>query len=134
MTAASEKLRIDKYLWAIRLFKTRSLATDACKAGKVKLNGQSIKPSYVVKEGDVFSIQKGVERKVIRVVSLLDKRMDAKSVAPYYEDQTPVEDTYSFKSVFHAPMLKRDRGTGRPTKRDRREIDGLQEGWMEDEG
>jgi ribosome-associated heat shock protein Hsp15 len=133
MTAASEKLRIDKYLWAIRLFKTRSLATDACKAGKVKLNGQSIKPSYVVKEGDVFSIQKGVERKVIRVVSLLDKRMDAKSVAPYYEDQTPVEDTYSFKSVFHAPMLKRDRGTGRPTKRDRREIDGLQEGWMEDE-
>lgn len=134
MTATSEKLRIDKYLWAIRIFKTRSLATDACKAGKVKLNGQSIKPSYVVKEGDVFSIQKGVERKVIRVVSLLDKRMDAKSVAPYYEDQTPVEDTFSFKSVFHAPVLKRDRGTGRPTKRDRREIDGLQDGWMEEEG
>ena len=133
MTAASEKLRIDKYLWAIRIFKTRSLATDACKAGRVKLNGQSVKPSYVVKEEDVFTIQKGIERKVIRVVGLLDKRMDAKSVAPYYEDQTPEEDTYSFKSVFHAPVLKRDRGTGRPTKRDRREIDGLQEGWMEDE-
>jgi ribosome-associated heat shock protein Hsp15 len=132
MTAATEKLRIDKYLWAIRIFKTRSLATDACKAGKVKLNGQSIKPSYVVKEGDIFSIQKGVERKVIRVIGLLDKRMDAKSVAPYYEDQTPKEDTYGFRSVFHAPVLKRDRGTGRPTKRDRREIDGLQEGWRKE--
>ncbi len=132
MTATTEKLRIDKYLWAIRLFKTRSLATDACKAGKVKLNGQSVKPSYVVKEDDVFTIQKGIERKLIRVIGLLDKRMDAKSVAPYYEDQTPEEDTYSYKSAFHAPVLKRDRGTGRPTKRDRREIDGLQKGWKEE--
>lgn len=128
-----EKLRIDKYLWAIRIFKTRSLATEACKAGRVKLNGQNIKPSYVVKVGETYSIQKGIERKVIFVVGLLERRVDAKTAVQFYEDRTPVEETYGFKSVFHAPVLKRDRGTGRPTKRDRREIDDLKssEWWDE---
>ena len=122
-----EKLRIDKYLWSIRIFKTRSLATEACKAGKVKLNGQNIKPSYVVKVGDIYHVQKGIERKVLKVLGLSGRRTDAKTAVAFYEDLTPVEDTHSFKSVFHAPMLKRDRGMGRPTKRDRREIDDLQD-------
>lgn len=126
MGSESEKLRIDKYLWAIRIFKTRSLATEACKAGRVKLNGQNIKPSYVVKIGETFAIQKGPERKVIFVTGLLERRVDAKTAVQFYEDRTPVEETYAFKSVFQAPVLKRDRGTGRPTKRDRREIDDLQ--------
>lgn len=134
MTKETEKLRIDKYLWAIRVFKTRSLATEACKAGKVKLNGQNIKPSYVVKIGEVYHIQKGIEKKVLKVVDLLEKRMDAKTAALYYEDLTPVEDTYSYKSTFHAPMLRRDRGTGRPTKKDRREIDDLKEDLRNEEG
>lgn len=133
MTKETEKLRIDKYLWAIRVFKTRSLATEACKAGKVKLNGQNIKPSYVVKIGEVYHIQKGIEKKVLKVVDLLEKRMDAKTAALYYEDLTPVEDTYSYKSTFHAPMLRRDRGTGRPTKKDRREIDDLKEDFFDDD-
>jgi len=134
MANESEKLRIDKYLWSIRIFKTRSLATEACKAGRVKLNGQNIKPSYVVKVGDTYAIQKGIERKVIFVIGLLDRRVDAKTAALYYEDRTPVEETYGFKSVFHAPILSRDRGTGRPTKRDRREIDDLKASeWWEGE-
>ncbi|MFC6102630.1 RNA-binding S4 domain-containing protein [Olivibacter domesticus] len=133
MTKEIEKLRIDKYLWAIRVFKTRSLATEACKAGKVKLSGQNIKPSYVVKVGEVYHIQKGIEKKVIRVVDLLEKRMDAKTAALYYEDQTPIEDTYGYKSAFHAPILRRDRGTGRPTKKDRREIDDLKEDFFDDD-
>ena len=133
MAAEKEKLRIDKYLWAIRIFKTRSLATEACKAGKVKLNGQNVKPSYEVKVGEVYQIQKGIERKVIKVVGLLDKRVDAKTAVLNYEDQTPVEETYAFKSVFHAPVLKRDRGTGRPTKKDRREIEELKSEWFEGE-
>jgi ribosome-associated heat shock protein Hsp15 len=120
-----EKLRIDKYLWAIRIFKTRSLATDACRAGRVKLDGQNIKPAHEVKIGEVYQVSKGIERKVIRVTGLLENRMDAKSVAGFYADETPIEQTHGFKSMFHAPMLKRDRGTGRPTKRDRREIDEL---------
>ncbi|WP_293944209.1 MULTISPECIES: RNA-binding S4 domain-containing protein [unclassified Sphingobacterium] len=126
MAAASEKLRIDKYLWSIRLFKTRTLATEACKAGRVKLNGQNIKPSYEVKVGDVYHIQKGIEKKVVKVIALLERRVDAKTAVQFYEDQTPVEETVGYKSVFQAPVLKRDRGTGRPTKKDRREIDDLQ--------
>jgi ribosome-associated heat shock protein Hsp15 len=127
-----EKLRIDKYLWAIRIFKTRSLATDACKGGKVKLNAQSIKPSYEVKVGDVFHIQKGPERKVVKVLSLLHQRVDAKTAVLHYEDLTPKEDLVSYKSAFHIPVLRRDRGSGRPTKKDRREIDDLQKDWFED--
>jgi len=126
-----EKLRIDKYLWAIRIFKTRSLATEACKAGRVKLDGQNIKPAHEVKIGEVYLVSKGPERKIIRVLGLLENRMDAKSIAPFYADETPVEMTPAFKSMFNAPVLRRDRGTGRPTKRDRREIDDLQDGFFD---
>ncbi len=133
MAEAGEKLRIDKYLWAIRIFKTRSLATEACKAGRVKLNGQNVKPSAVVKIGETYSIQKGIERKVIFVTGLLERRVDAKTAVQFYEDQTPVEETYAFKSTFHAPALTRDHGTGRPTKKDRREIDDLRSDWWDDE-
>ena len=131
--AEKEKLRIDKYLWAIRIFKTRSLATEACKAGRVKLNGQNIKPSHEVKEGEVYQISKGIERKVIRVTGLLGNRVDAKTAVNFYEDQTPAEETHRFKSMFHAPVLKRDRGTGRPTKKDRREIDELKDDFFSED-
>ena len=127
-----EKLRIDKYLWAIRLFKTRSLATDACKAGRVKLNGQNLKPSAIVKIGEVYQVSKGIEKKIIEVVELLHQRVEAKIAVTKYKDLTPVEETYAFKSVFHAPTLKRDRGTGRPTKKDRRETDNLIDGIFDD--
>lgn len=126
-----EKLRIDKYLWAIRQFKTRTLASDACKAGRVKLDGNNIKPSHEVRLGEVYQISKGPDRRIIRVVGLLENRVDAKTAVGFYEDITPVEQTTAFKSMFHAPMLKRDRGTGRPTKRDRREIDDLKDDLFE---
>lgn len=132
MSAEPEKLRIDKYLWAIRIFKTRSLATEACKAGRVKMNGKNIKASYVVKVGDTYAVQKGVEKKVIFVTALLERRVDAKTAVQFYEDRTPVEETYAYKSVFHAPVLKRDRGAGRPTKKDRREIDDLKSDWWDE--
>lgn len=122
-----EKLRIDKYLWAIRAFKTRTLATEACKAGRVKLGGQNIKPSHEVKIDEVYQVAKGPERRVLRVTALLENRVDAKTSVNFYEDVTPYEETHAFKSVFHAPVLKRDRGTGRPTKKERREIDDLRD-------
>ncbi|HEX8022680.1 RNA-binding S4 domain-containing protein [Mucilaginibacter sp.] len=130
--AEKEKLRIDKYLWAIRVFKTRTLASDACKAGRIKLDGKNIKPSYEVKIGDVYQVAKGIERRVVRVTGLLENRVDAKTAVDFYEDITPVEQTQAFKSMFHAPILKRDRGTGRPTKADRREIDDLKDNFFED--
>jgi ribosome-associated heat shock protein Hsp15 len=131
--AEKEKLRIDKYLWAIRIFKTRTLATEACKAGRVKMDGQNIKPSHEVKLGETYHISKGIERKVVKVTGLLTNRVDAKTAVNFYEDKTPVEETHGFKSMFHAPILRRDRGTGRPTKRDRREIDDLTGGLFEEE-
>jgi ribosome-associated heat shock protein Hsp15 len=128
-----EKLRIDKYLWAIRIYKTRTLATEACKAGRVKLDGQNIKPSHEVKIGETYQVSKGIERKVLKVTGLLENRMDAKTVAGFYADETPIEQTHGYKSMFQAPILKRDRGTGRPTKRDRREIDGMKDGFFDKE-
>lgn len=129
--AEVEKLRVDKYLWAIRVFKTRSLATEACKAGRVKLDGRSVKPSALVKVGDSFQIQKGMEKKVLRVTGLLDKRVGAKTAIAFYEDLTPLEETYGYKSMYRASVPTRDRGTGRPTKKDRRDIDSLQNDWWE---
>ena len=120
-----EKLRIDKYLWAIRVFKTRTLATEACKAGRVKLGGNNIKPSHEVKVGEIYHVSKGVERREIRVTGYLYNRVDAKKAVNFYEDVTPVEKTAAYKSMFHAPVLSRDRGAGRPTKKERRDIDGL---------
>lgn len=126
-----EKLRIDKYLWAIRLFKTRSLATEACKAGRVKLEGDNIKPSHEVRTGETYQISKGAERKIIKVTGLLENRGDYQTAIKFYEDLTPPEQTAGFQSMFHSPVLRRDRGAGRPTKRDRREIDELQDGFFE---
>ena len=126
-----EKLRIDKYLWAIRIFKTRTLATEACKAGRVKLEGNNIKPSHEVKVGETYQISKGIERKVLIVSGLLENRVEAKKAVEFYQDVTPVEQTTAFKSMFHSPLLKRDRGTGRPTKKDRREIDELKDDFFE---
>lgn len=129
-----EKLRIDKYLWAIRLFKTRSLATEACKAGRIKLNGQNLKASAIVKVGEVYQVSKGIEKKVIEVVGLLHTRVESKIAVTKYKDITPLEETVAYKSMFHAPTLQRDRGAGRPTKRDRREIDDLNDTMFEDDG
>lgn len=128
-----EKLRIDKYLWAIRIFKTRTLASDACKAGRVKLDNQNIKPSHEVRVGEIYQVSKGPDRKVVKVTGLLENRVDAKTAVGFYEDITPVEQTQAFKSMFQAPILKRDRGTGRPTKRDRREIDELKDDYFGEE-
>jgi ribosome-associated heat shock protein Hsp15 len=123
--AEKEKLRIDKYLWAIRVFKTRTLATEACKAGRVKKEGTNLKASYEVKAGDIYHVSKGIERREIKVTGLLFNRVDAKTAVNFYEDVTPVEKTQAYRSVFHAPLLRRDRGAGRPTKKERRDIDGL---------
>jgi len=131
--AEKEKLRIDKYLWSIRVFKTRTLATEACKAGRVKLGGQNVKASHEVKVGEIYHVSKGIERKQLKVTGLLYNRVDAKTAVNFYEDLTPHEETVKYKSMFHALNLQRDRGAGRPTKKDRREIDDLLDGNETDE-
>lgn len=129
---ADSVLRIDKWLWAIRLYKTRSQATEACKAGKVKLEQGSVKASQVVKIGQIYQVQKDSKKKIVKVLALLERRVDAPTAALAYEDLSPIDDTPKFHSVFTVPVLKRDKGTGRPTKRERREIDDIQSSWEGD--
>lgn len=119
------EVRIDKYLWSIRVFKTRSDATDACKGGKVRLNGADIKPSRTVKPGDTINVRKGAITYTYKVIALIDKRQGAKSVPQYAENITPQEEIDKLKSPVETFFLKRDRGSGRPTKKERRQMDSL---------
>ena len=121
-----EKLRIDKYLWAIRLFKTRSQAADACDKSKVKLNGDNVKASKTVTVGDEYEVKTEVKRWVIKVTGLLDHRVQYSEAITYYTDITPAEelDRIQFQAaVFNTG--KRMSKQGRPTKKDKREIDGF---------
>ena len=125
MVVIMEEVRIDKYLWSIRVFKTRSDATDACKGGKVMVNGNDIKPSKTVRPGDTITVRKGAISYRYRVLALIDKRQGAKLVPEYAENITPQEELDKLKSPVETFFLKRDRGSGRPTKKERRQMDSL---------
>jgi ribosome-associated heat shock protein Hsp15 len=116
-------LRIDKYLWAIRVFKTRSLAADAIKGGKVKCDSETIKPSREVKIGDEYVIQLSDFRKTIRVKDFLQNRVAAKFVADFMEDLTPESEYQSFNRMKETLFVFRPSGTGRPSKKQRRDIE-----------
>lgn len=120
-----EEVRIDKYLWAIRVYKTRSEATDACNGGKVRLNGIDPKPSKAVHPGDVIVIRKGAVTYTFKVLALVDKRQGAKLVPQYAENLTQQEELDKLRAPVETFFLKRDRGAGRPTKKDRRQMDSL---------
>ena len=120
-----EELRIDKYLWSIRVYKTRTDATDACKGGKVRVNGADTKPSKSVKVGDVIVARKGVVTYTYKVLELIDKLQGAKLVPRYAETLTPQEELDKLRAPVETFFLKRDRGAGRPTKKDRRQMEDL---------
>jgi len=124
-----EKLRIDKYLWAIRLFKTRSQAADGCDKGKVKLRGQNVKAAKAVNIGDIYEVKTEARKWVIEVTGLLPKRVAYSEAIKFYKDITPPEalDQVTFQAPsFHTG--KRLSKVGRPTKRDRRDIDHFLDG------
>ena len=120
-----ETTRIDKYLWAVRLYKTRSLATEACRCGHVRMGGQPLKASHEIKEGEVYEISIEQLHKVVQVKKILDHRVGAALVPDYLVDLTPREEYERIQMVRQYSFEKRDRGIGRPTKRDRREIEGF---------
>jgi len=121
----AEGTRIDKYLWAIRVFKTRTDATDACKGGKVRLNGNDVKPSRTVACGDIINVRKGAVLYSYKVVATIEKRVGAKLVPEYAENITPQDELDKLRHPVETFFLKRDPGTGRPTKRDRRQMELL---------
>ena len=117
------EIRVDKYLWAMRIYKTRSIATDACKCGRVKMNGMEIKPSRAFHVGDVFTVRKGPITYTYRILQLASNRLGAKMVPEYLQDITPKEQLELLELARYAAQSGRDRGTGRPTKKDRRDIE-----------
>ena len=119
------EVRIDKYLWSIRVFKTRSEATDACKGGKIRVNGSDTKPSKMVKVGDTIVARKGAVTYTYKVLDLIDKRQGPKLVPNYAENLTPPEELAKLRAPVETFFLKRDRGAGRPTKKDRRQMEAL---------
>lgn len=118
-------VRIDKYLWCIRLFKSRSLATDACDGGKVKIDGTSVKPSRHIKPGEIITVQQGYIKRAFRVLELLEKRVGAPLVKNYAEDITPPEELAKRETERFVSYQSKFKGTGRPTKKDRRLIDRM---------
>jgi len=121
----TEEQRIDKWLWAVRLFKTRSLATDACRAGSVSVNAQPAKPSREVRCGETVEVQQGLVHRTLRVIGIARSRVGAGQVPRYCEELTPPAEFEKARVARVQQFLARARGSGRPTKRDRRLIDRL---------
>ena len=117
--------RLDKWLWMVRIFKTRSLATDACRAGSIEINGQAVKPARDVRVGEVVKVRQGLITRTLRVLDAPGSRLGAKLVAGYYEDQTPPEEFEKAREHRMQHYLAREKGSGRPTKRERRTMDEL---------
>jgi len=118
-------IRMDRYLWHVRLSKTRSLATDACQSGNVRIDGERVKPARLVKQGLEFEMRRAGAGRSYKILGLVEHRIAAKEVEKYLEETTPPEVLEMLKAAKEAPTLKRDRGMGRPTKRDLRRIEKL---------
>mgnify|MGYP001402967444 CR=1 FL=1 len=118
-----EEVRVDKWLWAVRIFKTRSVASDACKKGRVMIDGVSLKPSRNIRVGDVIQVKKAPVTFSFKVIDLAEKRMGAKLVPEYMENVTPPEQYEILELNKISGFVDRQRGTGRPTKKDRRDLE-----------
>ncbi|MEO8429556.1 MAG: RNA-binding S4 domain-containing protein [Verrucomicrobiota bacterium] len=118
-------VRIDKWLWAVRLYKTRSQAADACRSGHVRLSGQPVKPSRFVRPGDTITAVTGEITKTVKVLVALETRVGARLVKDYAEDLTPPAEYLKPREKALAPFGFRPKGAGRPTKKDRRNMEGF---------
>ncbi|RIH65247.1 RNA-binding S4 domain-containing protein [Mariniphaga sediminis] len=119
----AESVRIDKWLWAVRLFKTRSLATEACKKGRVFMGDLPVKPSREIHSGDVVKVRKQPVTYSFKVLAVAEKRMSAKLTSDFVEDITPPEELEMLEMQKHMNWSSRERGAGRPTKKERRKLD-----------
>lgn len=122
-----DEIRIDKWLWAVRLYKTRSQASDACKSGRVKIDGVQVKPSRTIKNGTTIVISIPPIQRTVEVKNVLKNRVGAKLVENYLIDHTSPEEYEKLVFIKEMKTEWRDRGTGRPTKRDRRDIEKLKD-------
>jgi len=121
----AEKVRIDKWLWAVRIYKTRTLAAEECEKGRVTINGYSVKPSHIVKEGEIICVRKPPVLHTYRVLGIIKNRVSAQIARQYVEDLTSEEEIAKRQMMRLAINFQRDPGSGRPTKKERRELDKL---------
>ena len=128
-----EEIRLDKYLWAVRIFKTRSDAADAVRNNRVTVNNSYAKPSREVKIGDIIAVRRQAVTYQYKVLELVSSRQGAKLVPNYCLDITPQEELDKLNAPRETIFVFRDRGTGRPTKKERRELDSLMEGMFYDD-
>ena len=126
-----DELRIDKWLWAVRIYKTRSQAANACKKGSILIEGQQVKPSRTVKEGETVTVKKKPVFYKYKVLGLLEKRQSAKIADEYKEDITPEEELKKLDVQKQATFERRDKGAGRPTKKERRILDRIKKKGIE---
>ncbi len=119
--APESSVRIDKWLWAVRLFKTRSQATAACRNGKILIEGLEIKPSREIKKNNVIVIKEGSIQKTLKVLEILNNRVGAKLVPLYMQDLTPESEYKKLEAIRQQPLFRK-RGLGRPTKKERRDL------------
>lgn len=118
------KTRIDKWLWSVRIYKSRSIATEACKSGRVKVNDKSIKPSYILEEGQTVSVNKKEKKWIVKCIKAIEKRVSAELAQTCYEDFSPPEEPRKkLGAFFYTTSETRDKGKGRPTKKERRVLD-----------
>lgn len=124
-----DKVRIDKWLWSVRIFKSRTMATDASKSGKVKIGEKSLKPSTLIDIDDIITVRKNGFEFQFQVLKLISKRVSATLAAECYIDLTPEEELNKYQSWFigKARAEFREKGAGRPTKRERRTIDDFKD-------
>jgi len=120
---ALESVRIDKWLWSVRLYKSRSLATEACHAGHVKIGGSSVKPSRDVRDGEKMTVFAGRVLRTVRVLALLDQRVGARLVSRFLEDLTPPEEYARAREAALQARVRFPAGFGRPTKKQRRQLE-----------
>jgi len=127
------EVRIDKWLWAMRIFKTRTVATEACKKGRVLMGGVAVKPSRTIKEGDVINVRKPPVTYSFRVKALTQNRLGARLVPDYMENITPKSELDLLDVVRISGFIDRRKGLGRPTKREGRDLaeftESLSDGW-----
>ena len=125
--AEKHTTRIDKWLWAVRIYKTRVLATEACAGGKIKIDGKTVKASRNIQQNDIVQVRKGIVKYLYKIRKISENRMGAKLVSDFLEDITPKQELAKLKSLQKHPIHSREKGLGRPTKRERRMIDQLRE-------
>jgi len=129
--AEKKEIRIDKFLWSVRIYKTRSIASDECRKGRIIINDVQVKPSRIVIKNEIITVKKPPVNYSFRVIEPIENRVGAKLVEQFIEDLTPEEEKLKLELGQSGGIVYRDKGTGRPTKKERRQIDRIKDNFQD---